>query len=48
MQKENGSSDSGDTTPSLRDYTEELLPPGAKGHHADGGAVFQMRCKTEF
>lgn len=47
MQKENGSN-SGNTTHSLQVYTEELLPPGAKGHHADGGAVFQMRCKTEF
>lgn len=48
MQKENGSGDSGDTTRFLRVHTEELFPPGAKGHHAGGGAVFQMRCKTEF
>lgn len=44
----NGSSGSRDTTHPIGARTKELFHHGAKGHHAAGGAVFQMRYKTEF
>lgn len=44
----NWNSGSGDTTHPTGACTNELFHNGAKGHHAAGGAVFQMRCKTEF